>query len=331
MQMAKSRVTQMLNHMSSRNIFNTFNSSVNGARKQPRHRGILFKVSSRHFQLFVSSHVSRGHSAVALCCWFACRVLWIIAWKSHSSSLLGEMSPLWASLVLFNLLWSSSAVVGREDDDTLQLTTVASCSKPSDNKFVRFIPDSPVYAHRDYLHLKCDHWSKTVTCENGTWSSLPSWLNHCQTKSNCPAVRLDHGHFDSRAKPLDDGSYPYKSRLTFSCEYGYQLEGPYTIICLEQSRWTSQPPTCVVDPLMEDSVQHRLIDPVIILSMTVVLLIAVLLFKVFLYALHAYEIRKLRMKHRKLFREYKYQSICKRSISIQPVFVITAEPQVTDL
>lgn len=234
---------------------------------------------------------------------------------------------MWLSTIfILNLLCSSSFVSGESDHPTI---SDHPCPKPR-YAFVSYTPNWREYPHDTYLHLRCHHRSKSIKCENGKWSTIPDFVFNCEEPPPCDTVpSIENGYFNSSKRPLENGKYPFKSTLTFHCDDGFQLVGPEQIICRDSPLWTHMSPQCIaIHPQAEES---TLINPVVILSVTVLLLTSVILLKVFFYALHEYELRQMRKKYRQRFQEYKYQSLSKRGITIQPVYVIATEPQFTDL
>lgn len=90
------------------------------------------------------------------------------------------------------------------------------------------------------VSFSCDDGYKligqtTIEClPTGNWSApLPS----CKPV-NCSAINIgDHVHSDS-------SSTTYGSKVTFSCDDGYELNGQATIVCLPTGNWSATFPSC---------------------------------------------------------------------------------------
>uniref|UniRef100_A0A8B9HTR2 Sushi, von Willebrand factor type A, EGF and pentraxin domain-containing protein 1 n=1 Tax=Astyanax mexicanus TaxID=7994 RepID=A0A8B9HTR2_ASTMX len=77
--------------------------------------------------------------------------------------------------------------------------------------------------------------SSRLSCsETGTWEgSFP----FCKALSCNPPTVPEHGI-------LKGTNFTYRSKVTFSCEKGYILEGPMEIQCESNLKWSSEPPIC---------------------------------------------------------------------------------------
>ncbi|XP_039605147.1 C4b-binding protein alpha chain-like isoform X2 [Polypterus senegalus] len=77
-----------------------------------------------------------------------------------------------------------------------------------------------------------------IVCDNnGEYNSQPP---ECK-KVSCDNINVVNGQKTSGFGP----SYRYKNSITFTCNMGFQLKGPSTIVCDENNRWKPDPPTCV--------------------------------------------------------------------------------------
>ena len=59
----------------------------------------------------------------------------------------------------------------------------------------------------------------------------------------CPALSLSDGDISYNKSPVD-GGYPEYTYATFTCKYGYALDGPFRSDCQRSGAWDKQSPTC---------------------------------------------------------------------------------------
>ncbi|KAK0147546.1 E-selectin [Merluccius polli] len=88
-------------------------------------------------------------------------------------------------------------------------------------------------------------WAPVIACtEEGSWNaSVPT----CRAVQCSPPVAPESGQINCQP-PLSvtasPSSYPQGSACTFTCNEGYEHQGPLTTECTQSGQWSSPPPTC---------------------------------------------------------------------------------------
>ncbi|XP_070582252.1 sushi, von Willebrand factor type A, EGF and pentraxin domain-containing protein 1-like isoform X2 [Ptychodera flava] len=87
--------------------------------------------------------------------------------------------------------------------------------------------------------------SGIYTCTYGR-SHLHSITVQMQEVQCPPIPRPMHGHITSERHPLRQNDDPYilGDRVSFSCSYGYQIQGVSSVTCTYTGQWSDQIPTC---------------------------------------------------------------------------------------
>ncbi len=67
--------------------------------------------------------------------------------------------------------------------------------------------------------------------------SVPSPQERCQ----------DPGTPQNGQRRVSDPSMSIDTRIEFTCQAGFRMEGPPVIVCLRHGAWDSEPPSCVRD------------------------------------------------------------------------------------
>ncbi|KAK0147545.1 P-selectin [Merluccius polli] len=104
------------------------------------------------------------------------------------------------------------------------------------------------YACEEGYHIS-DPSQNAVQCTAaGTWSRPPAVCERSAVQCS-PPVAPESGQINCQP-PLSvtasPSSYPQGSACTFTCNEGYEHQGPLTIECTQSGQWSSPPPTCTV-------------------------------------------------------------------------------------
>ncbi|XP_017574246.1 sushi, von Willebrand factor type A, EGF and pentraxin domain-containing protein 1 isoform X1 [Pygocentrus nattereri] len=109
-------------------------------------------------------------------------------------------------------------------------------------------PGHPDFGHRDgnvfivgsEVVFACEDGyelvgSSRLSCsETGTWEGT---FPYCTALSCSPPTVPAHGI-------MKGTNFTYRSKVTFSCDNGYILDGPTEILCQSNLKWNSAPPSC---------------------------------------------------------------------------------------
>lgn len=104
------------------------------------------------------------------------------------------------------------------------------------------IPRRKIYKPNDMLVIQCDtnneknavkclpdgRWNKEIDCPFPTSSECKASFSILNGKSNASL-----------------STYPIGARIRFTCDDGYDLEGPQIITCRANNKWTARVPQCI--------------------------------------------------------------------------------------
>ncbi|XP_070581971.1 sushi, von Willebrand factor type A, EGF and pentraxin domain-containing protein 1-like isoform X3 [Ptychodera flava] len=95
---------------------------------------------------------------------------------------------------------------------------------------------------------RIDH-SGTYTCRYGRSTHLHSITVQMQEVQCPPITSPTYVHITSERHPLRQNDDPYilGDKVSFSCSYGYQIQGVSSVTCTYTGQWSDQIPTCRVN------------------------------------------------------------------------------------
>lgn len=130
------------------------------------------------------------------------------------------------------------------------------CLRPLSKPGLHFIGKyKKVYDVGEQLIASCHNRNRTTfTCtSDGLWKYKFSWSCPVPKKDTCPAIGpLENGSFNASSTK----EYPFKTRVIFTCDSQYLMQGPPYIICQHDSKWTGVKPNCVLASELTKSSPH---------------------------------------------------------------------------
>ena len=102
------------------------------------------------------------------------------------------------------------------------------------------------YACEEGYHISDPSQNAVLCTAAGTWSRPPAVCERSAVQCS-PPVAPESGQINCQP-PLSvtasPSSYPQGSACNFTCNEGYEHQGPLTTECTQSGQWSSPPPTC---------------------------------------------------------------------------------------